>query len=121
MRDFAKNQCMSRFNGSLNCSVSVCPFAISGLSMYWFLRTPIAAEACELCGVFEACDASWVLAGTCASLAFVLPEALVPLVSLPPPALGAIPPQCPKFFTAGYALFGLSNGNWDVSYLSAIT
>ena len=87
--------------------------------MYWFLRTPIAAEAGEL-GVFEACDASWVLAGTCASLAFVFPEALVPLGRTLPPALGAIPPQCPKFFTAGYALMGLSNGHWDVSYLSDI-
>ena len=71
--------------------------------MYWFLRTPIAADACELCGVFEACDASWMLAGTNPSLAFVLDEALVDLDLSPPPALGAIPPECPKFFTAGYA------------------
>jgi hypothetical protein len=97
MRDFAKNQWMSRFNGSLNCSVSVCPSAITGFSMYWFLRTPIAAEACELCGVFEACNASWVLAGTCASLAFDLDAALEALALSPIPVLGAIPPKCPAF------------------------
>ena len=78
--------------------------------MYWFLRTPIAAEACELCGVFEACDASWVLAGTCASLAFDLDAALEALALSPLPVLGAIPPKVSHVLTAGYAFMGLSSG-----------